>query len=280
MSEEFLSNDALKEQIKQEYQSGAQPGTTSKYPTTIVNLPSKGLIYAEDNPLSTGEVELKLMTAKEEDILTSEIFIQKGIVFDRLLKSLLITQLTPEQFNEMILNDKYALLVSARQSGYGSDYNFSLECPKCGEKNEVHVDLSKVEYKEFPEELYDHKNEFEFTLPQSKRVVKFKLLTHGDEKKIDEELKFLRKKSKMNAAELTTRLKYMILSIDGNTEPQAIKNAIDVMLARDSMALREYSKEISPDVDMEFLFECDSCGHDEISNIPITVQFFWPNARV
>ena len=276
-----ISNSDLVSKIKNEYQEqGNIVSEPSLYPTSLVDLPSKGLIYDEENPLSKGQVELKYMTAKEEDILTSEILIQKGIVFDRLLKSLMVYELKPEQFNDILLNDKYALLIAARQLGYGSDYTFNINCPKCGEENTVTFNLEAVEYKEFPEELFNHKNEFEFELPISKKLVTFKLLTHGDEKKIEEELKFLKKKSKLDSADLTTRLKYMILSIDGVDDRQSIRKYIDTMLAKDSMALREYAKSISPDVNMEFLFSCDSCGHEDVSNIPITVQFFWPNARV
>ena len=236
-----------------------------KFPTELVELPSKGLLYPEGNPLSSGKVEMKYMTAREEDILTNQSYISKGTVLDELLKSLIIS---PINYNDLLNGDKNALLVASRVLGYGKDYKFSYG----GEEHTV--DLSLIEAKPLNENsITKGKNEFFFTLPHSKNQVSFKLLTHGDEKKIDREITGLKKINK-NAPELTTRLKYTILSVDGSYEPKDIRDFVDnYLLARDSRALREEVRNMQPDIDLTFFPEG---SNDEVS-IPIGLDFFWPD---
>ena len=148
--------------------------TEYQYPSEEVKLPSKGLLYPKDSPLRKGFIEMKYMTAKEEDILSNANFIQNGTVIDKLLKSLITS---PIDYNELLAGDKNALLVAARILGYGSDYEFSY----AGE--DYTIDLTKIEDKELSKNVTNvGKNEFDFTLPASKIKVTFKLLTHGDEK--------------------------------------------------------------------------------------------------
>ena len=150
--------------------------TENNFPTEVVDLPSKGLLYSEDSPLKSGTIEMKYMTAKEEDILTNQNFIEKGIVIDKLLQALIVDKKI--NYNELLIGDKNALLVAARILGYGADYEFVYQ----GEK--VKIDLSTIENKPFDEKLVkDGKNEFKFTLPTTKNELTFKFLTHGDEKK-------------------------------------------------------------------------------------------------
>jgi hypothetical protein len=238
-----------------------------KFPTEVVELPSKGLIYPKDNPLSSGEVEMKYMTAKEEDILTNQSYIQKGTVLDKLMKSLIVSKIN---YDDLLIGDKNAIMVAARILGYGKDYSFSI----LGEDHTV--DLSTLENKPLNEELFkDGKNNFEFTLPHSGNKVTFKLLTHKDEQNISRELEGLKKINKDNSPELTTRLKYLITSVEGKTESKDIREFVDnYLLARDSRALREYIKEIQPDVELTFFPE----GSNDRVNIPIGVSFFWPDA--
>jgi len=241
------------------------------FPTEEVSLPSKGLIYSTDSPLAKGSVEMKYMTAKEEDILTNETYIKKGTVIDKLLQSLIVS---PINYSDLIIGDKNALLVAARVLGYGKDYAFELN----GETH--HIDLTELKDKELDEKylLKPNHNEFTFTLPVLKKEITFKLLTHSDERKIEEELKGL-KKMKQEAGELTTRLKYMILSIDGDYERKTVRQFVDnQLLARDSRALREYLKEIQPDVDMTFEYEDENGETQRGVNVPLNVNFLWPDA--
>jgi hypothetical protein len=238
-----------------------------KLPTEVIELPSKGLLYPEGSELAKGTLEMKYMTAKEEDILTNQSYIQKGTVLDKLMKSLIISKIN---YDELLIGDKNAIMVAARILGYGKDYSFSI----LGEDHTV--DLSTLENKPLNEELFkDGENNFEFTLPHSGNKVTFKLLTHKDEQNISRELEGLKKINKDSSPELTTRLKYLITSVEGKTESKDIREFVDnYLLARDSRALREYVKEIQPDVDLTFFPE----GSSTSQNIPIGVSFFWPDA--
>jgi hypothetical protein len=236
-------------------------------PTETIELPSKGLLYPEDSELAKGTVEMKYMTAREEDILTNQSYIQKGTVLDKLMKSLIISKIN---YDELLIGDKNAIMVAARVLGYGKDYKFNHD----GEDQVV--DLSLLENKELNEELFkDKTNEFTFQLPHSGNDVTFKLLTHKDESDISRELEGLKKINKDSSPELTTRLKYLITSVNGERDKKDIRDFIDnYLLARDSRALREYVKEIQPDVDLTFFPD----GYESGVNIPIGVSFFWPDA--
>jgi hypothetical protein len=207
------------------------------------------------------------MTAKEEDILTNQSYIQKGTVLDELIKSLIMTP--GVKYEDLIVGDKNALLVAARILGYGKDYTFTYG----GE--EQTVDLSIVENKPLNEELFTKgTNEFSFKLPSTKVNITFKLLTGADEKKINAELEGIKKVNKFASPELSTRLKYMITSVNGDTDTKNIREFVDNnFLARDSRAFREYIKEIQPDVDLTFFPD----GSDTKVDIPIGLRFFWPD---
>ena len=237
-----------------------------KMPTEVVELPSKGLIYPEDNPLSSGKVEMKYMTAKEEDILTNQSYIQKGIVIDKLLQSLIVSDI---KYDDLIVGDKNAILIAARVLGYGAEYSFEYN------GQEVTVDLSSLEPREIEESLFiKGKNEFDFEFPSTGNKVTFKLLTGHDEKAIDRELAGLRKLDKNNVPELTTRLKHIITSINGDTEKKTIRDFVDnYLLAKDSRALREYIRKVQPDIDMTFIPE----GEDAPVTVPMTANFLYPD---
>jgi hypothetical protein len=237
-----------------------------KLPTETIELPSKGLLYPEDSELSKGTVEMKYMTAREEDILTNQSYIKNGTVLDKLMKSLIVSKIN---FDDLLIGDKNAIMVAARILGYGNEYSFNY----LGESHTV--DLSQIENKPLKEELFAPRvNEFTFTLPKSKNTVTFKLLNHKDEQDISRELDGLKKINKDSFPELTTRLKYIITSVEGNREKKDIRNFVDnYLLAQDSRALREYVREIQPDVDLTFFPD----GSSDRVNIPIGVSFFWPD---
>ena len=244
-----------------------------KFPTEVVELPSKGYFYPEGHPLASGKVEVKYMTAKEEDILTSQNLIEQGIVIDKLLESLVIDKKI--NINDMLVGDKNAIMVASRVLGYGKDYEFAYD----GE--EQSVDLSKLEPVDIDFTKYTKGiNEFTFELPSSKRSLVFKLLTGGDEKEITLEIAARRKITKEQSFELTTRLKKMIISVDGNSTKAYINNFVDnEFLSRDSFAFRQHLEDITPDVDMSATV-VDSAGKETVVSVPVTVRFFWPSARV
>jgi len=248
------------------------------FPTEEVTLPSKGLIYPPENPLSKGVVEMKYMTAKEEDILTNESYIKKGTVIDKLLQSLIVT---PINYDDLVIGDKNALLVASRVLGYGKDYTFKVK-NKQGEDEEHTIDLTELEDKELQEEflLEKGKNEFEFTLPTTKKVITFKLLNTRDERKIDAEVKSLKQTTKVENL-LTTRLKHMILSVDGDYETKTIRDFVDnQFLSKDTRAFRDYLAKIQPDVDMKITLEMEDGDVKEDIQLPIGITFLWPDARI
>ena len=247
-----------------------------KLPTEKVTLPSKGLLYPKESPLSKGEIEMKYMTAREEDILTNANYIRQGVVIDKLLQSLIVT---PINYDELLVGDKNAILVAARVLGYGKDYSFKYN--QNGQEIEAVVDLSKLDEKQLDETLLKKGvNEFSFNLPKSGNVVTFKLLTHGDEKKIDAEIKGLQKINPNATTDVTTRLKHIITSINGDRDQKSIREFVDnYLLAVEARALREYYTKVSPDIELKYFPE-DSEYTGEGITVPISVNFFWPDAGV
>lgn len=242
----------------------------AKFPTEMVELPSKGVLYDKDSPLASGQVEMKYMTAREEDILTNQNYIQNGTVVDKLLQSLIVT---PINYGDLLVGDKNAILIASRILGYGKDYEFEYQGVK-----QV-VDLSEVKHKEVDNSLFKAgENKFSYKMPSTGTVITFKLLTHADELAIDQEVKGLKKLNKESSTELSTRLKKLITSVEGDENPATIRNFVDnYLLARDSRAFREYIKSIQPDVDLKFYPEN---GPDGGVDIPIGVTFLWPDAGV
>jgi hypothetical protein len=242
-----------------------------KFPTETVELPSKGLIYPEDNPLSSGTIEMKYMTAKEEDILSNQSYIQNGTVLDKLFKSLIVSKI---DYNELIVGDKNAVMIAARILGYGKDYEFEYK----GEK--VSVDLSTLENKEFDEKAITRGvNEFSFTLPNSGAIITYKLLTHKDETAITSELNGLKKINKNSDPSVSTRMKHMILSVNGDSERKTVREFVDnYFLASDARAFRQHVREVQPDVDLRVPIELSS--GEETIDLPIGVTFFWPDANL
>jgi hypothetical protein len=243
--------------------------TKPKFPTEMVELPSKGLLYSKENPLSSGEIEMKYMTAREEDILTNQNYIQQGTVLDKLLESLIVSKV---DLKDMVIGDKNAILIASRILGYGQDYEF--------DSGGVHynVDLTTLKDKELPEDVdYTKGNNFFYILPSSGIEIGFKLLTHGDESAIEQELKGLKKLYPSGGApELSTRLKYMITSVGGNTDRKVVREFVDnELLARDSRSLRQEIKRISPDVDLTIQGD----GGEDIT-VPISLNFFWPDINL
>jgi hypothetical protein len=209
---------------------------------------------------------MKYMTAKEEDILTNQNYIKKGIVLDKLLDSLIMGKF---DIKELVTGDKNALLISSRILGYGKDYTFSYE------GNEYTVDLTKLDNKPFDETKVTPKGTFTFTLPATGTKVEFKLLNDKDNEIIDQENESMKKLNKDASSEVTTRLKYQIVSIEGDADKNNIRSFVEQMLAQDSRALRKYIKDISPDVNLSTKVKVD--GVEEDIDIPISLSFFWPD---
>lgn len=276
-------SDAELKQLAIQNMGSAQTTLPVGFPTEIISLPSEGKVYPSTNPFSSGKIEMKYMTAREEDILTSANLIKQGVVLDRLMESLIVT---PGNFDSLVVGDKNAVMVAARILGYGKDYQVSVKCPVCGTVTTVDVDLTALPEKHIPESaVMVEPGVFEFTLPHTKRKILFRLMTTGIDKKIDFDLDQQRKSKKFNDGidrELSTRLKYLIVAVDDNRDQKAINAFVDFELfAKDSRSLRSYMKDISPDIEFNHEFQCEntSCGHrEEAIAFSIDSNFFWPKA--
>jgi len=244
-----------------------------KFPTEVIDLPSGGKLYSKDSPLSEGKLELKYMTTKEEDILMSENLITQGVVIDKLLDSLIVTQGVKQE--QLVLGDKNAVLVASRILAYGPHYTCEVANPNNLEQKIEHTfDLTECPFKEAVDGVDYSDNSFDFETPVGKNKIKFKLLTGVEEKLIEKDLE-QSKKIGYNS-EITTRLRYTIIEVDGDNKQETISVFSQNMLARDSMALRNYIQEISPDIDLTS--EIEIGGNTVSVSIPLTVEFFWPKS--
>ena len=253
-------------------------------PTEFVDLPSGGNYYPEDHPLHNQDtIEIKYMTAKEEDILNSDVLLKKGIAIDRMLESILIDKEVP--VDDLLIGDKNALIVAARISGYGTEYPVMINCPECMAKNELEVDLEEAKTLSGAvkdnmgnlEEVKISDNSFPIlTLPRSKVEVEIKFLTSKDEADIEKAEK-MAQKHKLPPSQLTNILKKMIFSVNGNTDRAVINNFVSNMPAMDSKYIRGVYRIINPTLKLEHDFVCNSCSHDGTVEVPITPAFFWPD---
>ena len=244
-----------------------------KFPSEMIELPSGGKLYPKGSPLRDGKIEIKYMTAKEEDILTSQNLVKKGVVLDTVLDSLILTP--GIKAVDLFMGDRNAVLISARVLAYGPDYTVEIPNPDTGERIEHTFDLTDLPYKEVPTDVDYSKNEFEMKLPASKVDITFKMLTGNDEKRIDNEIQSIAKTGSQR--DMTTRLRYIITSVDNNSDKSAINAFVDNMLSRDSYALRSELQRITPDIIMSQEVEI---GGDAVEvDIPMTVEFFWPSTQ-
>jgi hypothetical protein len=255
-------------------------------PTEFVDLPSKGLYYPENHPLhGVDSVEIKHMTAKEEDILASESLIRKGVAIDRMLQSLLIDNNL--KVKDLLVGDKNALTVAARITGYGTEYTTRVTCPACNTVQEFEFDLEEqttigaaFDRDQLNESLegveMTSNGTFLVELPKSGLTVELKMLTGADEEKLE---KFQKQKAKNNNGQsslLTDTMKSIIIAVDKITERDQINNFVENMPALDSRYLRGIYQQLVPNIDMTQEFSCKKCDHTQALEVPVTTDFFWP----
>jgi hypothetical protein len=245
-------------------------------PTEMIDLPSQGLVYEKETELASGKVEMKYMTAKEEDILTNMNLLRKGSAIEEALKSLIKS---PISYEDLLIGDRNGLMIAARILGYGKEYTFKYANPRIGEDETIKIDLQDLKYKQVDTTLFNNSNEFEFTLPFSKNTVTFKLLTVGDDKKIDEEIKGLKKAIGTEAGLISTRLKHQLLSVNGDRSVKSIRDFVDqgYLLAKDAIELRRYIAKITPDIDTSITFTTND-GTEVEMDMPMTAEFFFPGS--
>jgi hypothetical protein len=261
----------------------AAPATLSYVtPTEFVELPSRGKFYPSDHPLHNKEViEMRFMTAKDEDILTSPALLRNGLAIDRLIENLIVDNNV--SVNDLLLGDKNAVILAARISGYGEQYNVNVTCPNCEASIEHQFDLSEIPHQNgtIPED--DNENvyltpegTFVAKLPKSQFSVEFKLLTGQDEDYL-EKVALKTKKLNLPEASATNLLKRLVVSVNDVNVTSEINNFIDNMPAQDARFLRACVATVTPNVDMTQEVECSSCGTVSEMAVPFTSEFFWPN---
>ena len=282
-----LSNEEMVKLAQQQYEQ--KQVSDYKFPTEIIELPSKGLVYPKDNPLSSGKVEMKYMTAKEEDILTTQSYIKDGSVLDRLFQSLIVSngEGVPIKYVDLVTGDKNAIMIAARILGYGKDYEVEITDPFTDKKQKDVIDLTQFENNEYDgsKQVELHRNEFEFILPKSNRKITFMAMTESKERKVKHQIEEIKKQNRkvkdLTSRDLTTRLKNMILSVDDESEQRVINNFVDnELFAVDSQSLRAYINEVVPDINMTYEFISEETGERRDMQLPMDVSFFWPSSNL
>jgi len=276
-SERFSAPQMPEELMRQLMASSIQQQNQNTYqtPTELVELPSKGAFYPPEHPLHNVEtVEIKMMTTKEEDILTSPTFVEKGVVFDKLLESIIVDKrISP---SSLLTGDRSAILTQARISAYGPEYSFYYTCKECSNPQKVDYVFEEIKNKELPEDLVFEDGLLKVVLPKSKAVLHLRFLTGQDEKEIQGEQN-RRAKANLPEEQLILMYRKLIAKVNGNDDIFFISNFITSMPILDSRHIRKVYSQAKPDVDLTFHFECKKCGNvDEGGVVSISGDFFWP----
>lgn len=261
-----------------EQEAQAAPALNFTTPTEFVDIPSKGFYYPENHPLHKKDsIEIKYMTAKDEDILTSKSYLKKGIAIDKLLQNVIVNKSI--DVNSLLSGDKNAIIIAARTTGYGASYQTKINCPACGASGQIDFDLDEEPRMTGSEEVEGVEDNgdgtFVATTPRGSIPVKMRLLDGSSEKKL---LKLTTNKKKNNQPEstLSDQLRMAIVSVGGQEDQMMINMFIRSLPASDARYLRDvYSKKM-PNVELKHNYECQSCGHEQELEVPLTSDFFWP----
>jgi hypothetical protein len=252
-----------------------QNQSSYQVPTEIVDLPSQGKFYPEGHPLhNVDTLEIKVMTAKEEDILTSPTLVEKGIVFDKLIESLIVDKRIDA--SSLLTGDRNAILVQARISAYGPQHAFGAVCNNCSTVQKIEIDVS-IKNKQLSLEEYEFEDGFlKLNLPKSKNVVHIKFLDGRDEREMTEEQR-RRKKANLPEEQLILMYRKLIVRLNGDSDILEIANFAASMPVADARYIRKVYGELKPDLDLTCKFDCQKCGQTNDGGVvPINGDFFWP----
>ena len=250
----------------------------SDIPVERVPLPSKGLVYPEGSPLHLAEaVDIRAMTAREEDILTSRALIKRGTVITELIRSCLVDKSI--DVGSMLSGDRNAVMVALRITGYGSGYSVGVDCPACSEHGKHEFDLGQLEIKPLGlQPAEPGANAFDLKLPMSGKLVRFKFLTGADEEEVLRQAEAKRKAGMQVDNLVTSRLQFHLVAVDGKSDRGEIIKFIRSMPARDSLTLRKHIAQHEPGIDMKASIDCQACGARSEVQMPLGASFFWPEA--
>jgi len=273
------SADAPSPAVMQDTNTG---GFSFVTPTEFVELPSEGRYYPEGHPLcGESSIEIRQMTAKDEDLLTSRTLIKKGIVLDRLIRNLVVDKSI--NTDSLLVGDRNAIIIAARVSGYGSEYATEVQCPECDETqthefdlNSAHITVGDVEKASELQTTFKENGTFETVLPRTGVTATFKLFDGEDERyMVNMILGNNKKKGEDNL--ITRQLRRMIVAVDGNTTREALEYFVNNVPSVDSRHLRMVFKMVTPDIDLTQEFECVECDHAQQMEVPLSADFFWPD---
>lgn len=255
------------------------PSFSWSVPTEFVELPSQGVFYHPGHPLHNAtSTEIRFMTAKEEDILTSRSLLKEGVALDRMLQNLLVDKSI--DISSLLIGDKNALLVAARRTGYGPEYETTVTCPSCDHSDTFSFDISEPPNKDIHANSQNsdvtimEDGTVRVVLPMTKAVVTCRFLTSADEVRLTKEME--RKSKKKINTPTTDIFRTYITSVNGDDSPFTIESFIQAMPARDSRHLRKAYTSVVPDINLNQNFECDNCGYEAEMEVPLGVDFFWP----
>jgi len=249
-------------------------------PTELVDLPSQGRFYPPDHPLHGQEtVEIKFMTARDEDILTSPSLLKKGIAIDRFLQNVIADKSI--RVESLLSGDKAALMIASRINGYGSDYETKMTCPSCEKVAKTTFDLSELgiyhgdDYDE--EEIRPTgKGTFIIKAPRTGFDVEVRLMTSRDEAHLVQKMKKISENSADNTS-FTDQLRLTTVSVNGLDTPDVLNAFINGCPAVDARHIRNTYAKLVPGPDMKQGFKCPACSFEQEVDIPMTVDFFWTN---
>lgn len=246
-------------------------------PTDVVPLPSQGKVYSSDFPLhQQGVVEIRSMTARDEDILSSRALLKQGKAIGSLLQACIVNKSVDVE--QLLVGDRNAILVAIRITGYGPEYEITVECPACEEKFKHEFNLATLEIKQLGSEpITIGSNAFGFVLPVSNKQVVFKLLTGADERELSQMHEKARKAGSSESL-ITMRLFAQIVTLGGESDRQKLAQIVRNLPAQDSRRLRQYIDKVSPGIIMKQSATCTKCGEDSEVEVPLGAEFFWPSA--
>lgn len=267
------------------FQSPAKMETVTKetgmdIPVESVSLPSQGLLYPPDHPLHGEQaVEIRCMTAREEDLLTSRALFKNGTVLTKLMQACLLNKaIDPD---DMLIGDRNALLIAIRVTGYGSEYGVKLACPACNEEYDETFSLSSLKVKSLgAQPVSEGSNLFSFKLPLSGKEVKFKLLTGRDQSEIDKIVEAKKKLGSQVDPSMTMTLLHSIVSVGAETDRSKLAGIVNNLRAGDARALRKYMVDVAPSVDMKQKTTCKLCNEESEVEVPLGLNFFWPDVKL
>ena len=256
-------------------------------PTEHVTLPSHGLYYPEGHDLcGIDSIEIKQMTAKEEDILTNASYIKNGTVLDKLMRSIVVDNI---DLDGLTIGDKNAILIAARASAYGSDYEATATCPSCSAKQQINIDLNEVldvsppDFESLPDgcEFDKERKTLKVVLPRTRLQFELRPRIGADDAVLQQKKRKLKKlKLKDNSSSMIESFSQITVGIDGNTDHHFIKKTIENLPAFDFRYLRNCYQDNMPDVNMHTFLECSTCGAEEVISVPMSADFLWPDIRV